>query len=91
MCTRGHKDFKGQPREPIEEGGMWYPRCAPAHALPGCKELLDALLPNLGANLRVAEQVPTAGGTAKVLSRLRCVVGCLRYPHMPKVTDVDAR
>lgn len=91
LVTRGHKDFKGVPREPVEDGGMYYPRRAPAHDLPGCMAMLDALLPILGADLRVAEAVPLPGGEAGVLTRLKRVVGAVQYPHFPKVVDVGGR
>ena len=58
MACNGHKDFAGVPQEPSNSGGMWYPRVAPQHGLPGATEFLEGILPLLGGGLRLVEEVP---------------------------------
>ena len=44
LTTCGHKDFKGVPREPLAEGGMYYPRMAAQHFFMGGAALLNEVL-----------------------------------------------
>ena len=64
LPTCGHKDFKGVPREPRAEGGMYFPRTAAQHFFMGSAALLnqvDSLTPDArlrrGSHARVCAHV----------------------------------
>ena len=86
MACKGHKDFAGVPQEPSSSGGMWYPRVAPQHGLPGATEFLEGILPLLGGGLRLVEEVPDCASHIHANQR---AVGDLAFFHF-SVLKYDA-